>query len=63
MSAAPWDGGRVYTEMSMWSEVRRRVLVEHESKRSILREYQIHWKTLEKMLQHAEPPGYRRTWL
>ena len=28
-------------------------------KRAAGREYGIHWQTLQKMLQHAEPPGYR----
>lgn len=46
--------------MSMWSEVRRRVLTGQTSKRAICREYDIHWDTLEKMLQHEEPPGYRQ---
>jgi len=49
----------VYTDMEKWSEIRRRVLVEGESKRSIQRRYGIHWDTLEKILGHAEPPGYR----
>ncbi len=44
----------------MWSEIRRRVLVEETSKRAICREYNIHWETLKKILEHAEPPGYRR---
>jgi transposase len=35
-------------------------LVEGASKRSIQREYQIHWKTLQKILQEPEPPGYRQ---
>lgn len=51
--------GKVYTDMEMWNDIRRRVLVEGESKRSIQREYGIHWKTLKKILEHSEPPGYR----
>ena len=47
----------MYTNMEQWSEIRRRVLVEGASKRSIQREYKIHWKTLQKMLQEPEPPG------
>jgi transposase len=31
-----------------------------ESKRSILREYGIHFETLQKILAHSEPPGYRQ---
>ena len=45
--------------MELWSEIRRRVLVEGVSKREICREYQLGWRTLEKMLEHPEPPGYR----
>ena len=30
------------------------------SKRQVLRETGMHWTTLEKILAHSEPPGYRR---
>ena len=45
--------------MTMWTDIRRRVLTGQTSKRAICREYDIHWKTLEKILKHEEPPGYR----
>jgi len=45
--------------MDMWNEVRRRVLVEGASKRSIRREYRIGSETLAKILANPEPPGYR----
>jgi transposase len=45
--------------MEQWSEIRRRVLVEGLSKRAACREYGLHWRTLQKMLEHSEPPGYR----
>jgi transposase len=45
--------------MQLWAEIRRRVLVENVSKRQILRETGMHWRTLEKILAHPEPPGYR----
>lgn len=45
--------------MEQWSEVRRRVLTGKLSKRGACREYDISWHTLEKMLSHDEPPGYR----
>ena len=51
---------RLITDMELWSEVRRRVLTGELSKRAACREYGIHWQTLEKMLSHSEPPGYRR---
>jgi len=47
--------------MEWWSEIRRRVLVEGVSKREILRETGIHWQTLEKILTHSIPTGYRLT--
>ena len=47
--------------MEQWSEIRRRVLVEGVSKRQVLRETGMHWRTLEKILDHPEPPGYRRS--
>jgi len=50
----------VYTNMFTWKEIRRRVLVDGESKRSILREFGMHFETLQKILTHAEPPGYRQ---
>lgn len=49
----------MYADMHWWSEIRRRVLVEGVSKREILRETGLHWSTLEKILTHSEPPGYR----
>jgi transposase len=45
--------------MELWSEIRRRVLVEGVSKREICRDYKMGWRTLEKVLEYAEPPGYR----
>jgi transposase len=49
----------VLKDMLQWAEIRRRVLVDGVSKRQILRETGMHWTTLEKILQHSEPPGYR----
>ena len=46
--------------MEQWAEIRQRVLAKGESKRSVLRETGIHHGTLEKMLTHSQPPGYRR---
>lgn len=46
-------------DMQLWADIRRRVLVENVSKRQILRETGMHWRTLEKILAHPEPPGYR----
>jgi transposase len=46
--------------MDEWSEIRRRVLVEGVSRRQVLRETGMHWRTLRKILTHSEPPGYRQ---
>jgi transposase len=47
--------------MEMWTEIRRKVLVEGTSKRSIRRDYRISAEVLEKILAHPEPPGYRQS--
>ncbi|GEM_PF-3118485 len=49
----------MYTDIEEWTEIRLRVLNGKASKREILRETGMHWKTLEKILSHSEPPGYR----
>jgi len=46
--------------MELWVEIRQRVLRDGVSKRQILRETGMHWETLQKILQHPSPPGYRR---
>ena len=45
-------GTEVYANMELWSEIRRRVLTRELSKRQACEEYQIHWKTLVKILAH-----------
>ena len=49
----------MFTDMEKWAEIRRLVFVEGVSKRSVCRRYGIHWDTLNKILEHSEPPGYR----
>lgn len=46
--------------MELWTEIRRRVLTKELSKRAACKEYEVGWWTLQKILAHAEPPGYRR---
>ena len=46
--------------MEQWAEIRRRVLNQELSKRAACREYALHWKTLRKILEHVEPPGYQQ---
>jgi len=47
-------------DMEQWTRVRRKVMVEKRSKRSVMAEEGLHWETLSKMLAHSRPPGYRR---
>ena len=47
--------------MEKWAGIRRDVLVDGKSKRQVQRETGLAWKTLEKVLTHSSPPGYRRT--
>ena len=53
-------GQGVYRNMDEWLDIRRRVLKQGVSKRQILRETGLHWKTLNKILSESAPPGYRR---
>ena len=46
--------------MEEWLRIRQRVINEGVSKRQVLRETGMHWKTLEKMLALSSPPGYQR---
>ena len=46
--------------MRWWEQIRQRVLREGVSQREVLRETGLHWLTLKKVLEHPEPPGYRR---
>jgi transposase len=45
--------------MDEWTEIRRKVLVEGVSKRSIHRDYGIGHQALAKILANPEPPGYQ----
>ena len=47
-------------DLEQWERVRRRVLVEGCSKRGVMREEGLAWATLQKMLSHSAPPGYRQ---
>ena len=47
--------------MEKWLDIRERVLRKNVSKREILRETGMHWKTLEKILEHPFPPSYQRS--
>jgi transposase len=49
----------VFKDMEKWTEIRRRVLTKEISKRGACREYALQWRTLKRILQHAEPAGYQ----
>jgi transposase len=51
----------VFTNMELWTEIRRRVLGGELSKRAACQQYDLHWDTLKKILEHVEPPGYRQS--
>ena len=51
----------MFTDMQDWTDIRRAVLVEGASKRSVCRQYGVAHKTLQKILAHSEPPGYRQS--
>jgi transposase len=45
--------------MELWTEIRRRVLTGELSRRQAAREYKLNYRTVAKVCQHAEPPGYQ----
>ena len=47
------------TDMKWWTDIRLEVLRGETSKREILRREGIHFETLQKIIEHSEPPGYR----
>ena len=44
--------------MEIYGRVRRAVLVEGQSRRSVAREFGVSRKTIQKMLTYSVPPGY-----
>jgi|TARA_Y100000310_G_scaffold318174_1_gene371936 transposase len=49
----------VFKDVEKWVEIRRRVLNKEISKRQACRDYKVPWRTLERILEHVEPPGYQ----
>lgn len=47
-------------DMEEWKAIRQQVLVHGLSKRAACEKYGLGWQTLNKILAHAEPPGYRQ---
>jgi hypothetical protein len=51
----------VFKDMDQWVEIRRRVLTKELSKRGACKEYDLEWRTLQRILKHEEPAGYQMT--
>lgn len=49
----------MYTDMEQWKSIRMQVLRGEVSKREMIKRTGMHWSTLEKVLRHSQPPGYR----
>jgi transposase len=49
----------VFKDMHKWIEIRREVLNGEISKREACRKFAIGWRTLARILEHDEPPGYQ----
>ena len=49
------------TDMNLWTEVRRAVLGGEMSRRKAAKKFKLNFRTIQKILTHEEPPGYRRT--
>ena len=49
----------MFKDMEKWTEIRRRVLTKEISKRAACQAYGLQWRTLVRILQHAEPAGYQ----
>ncbi len=48
------------TDMKLWTDVRRAVLTNEMSMREACETYKLNFRTIQKILSHEEPPGYRR---
>ncbi|MCP4891405.1 MAG: IS21 family transposase [Planctomycetaceae bacterium] len=46
------------TDMDRWTDIRRDVLVDGMSMREACKKYHLNFRTIQKILSHAEPPGY-----
>ena len=46
--------------MDKWTNIRRDILVNGMSRRDACKKYNLNFRTIRKILEHQEPPGYRR---
>ena len=49
------------TDMDTWTNIRRDVLTGGMSRREACKKYNLNFRTIQKILSHAEPPGYCQT--
>jgi transposase len=49
----------VFKDMEKWVAIRRQVLAGELSKREACKEHKLPWRTLQRILNHVEPVGYR----
>jgi hypothetical protein len=50
----------MYCDLRQWRDIRRRILDKGTPKKRVSAETGISRKTINKMLAHEQPPGYRR---
>ena len=48
------------TDMDKWTNIRRDILAGGMSRRDACKKYNLNFRTIRKILEHQEPPGYRR---
>ena len=49
------------TDMDLWTNVRKAVLGGEMTRREAAKKFKLNFRTIQKILAHVEPPGYRRT--
>jgi hypothetical protein len=54
------EDGLMYCDAQQWRHIRRRILENGDPKKRVSAETGISRKTINKMLAHEQPPGYRR---
>jgi len=50
----------VFNDMEKWTEIRRDVLTDRLSRREAVKKYNLNFRTIQKVLQSAEPPEHRK---
>jgi len=50
----------VIKDMKLWTDVRRAVLTGEMTRREAVEHFGLNFRTIQKILRHEEPPGYRR---